>query len=107
MHLPTLFYTLATLTITTAVPVAAGNSLATPTPTQAIVAPSQASPVATPLMTPVGAYQCPQKQFKRCCMSLQQTSRMLIEGLGELVPVLGGISINSQITFQCMSVLSD
>jgi hypothetical protein len=105
MHIPTLFYTLATLTITTAVPVAAGKSMTAPTPTQAMMAPpSQVSPVESPSMTPVGAYQCPQKQFKRCCMSLQQTSRMLIDGIGELVPALGGISVSSQISFDCMFI---
>jgi hypothetical protein len=103
MHLPTLFYTLATLAITAAVPVTAENSTATPTATQAIDAPSQANPVATPSMTPVGAYRCPPKQFKRCCLTLQQTSRELIDGLGELVPVLGGLSVSSLISFDCMS----
>ncbi|GLI74995.1 hypothetical protein PoHVEF18_003245 [Penicillium ochrochloron] len=107
MHIPTLFYTLATLTITAAVPVSAGNSMTAPTPTQAMMAPSQVSPVATPSMTPVGAYQCPQKQFKRCCMSLQQTSRMLIDGIGELVPALGGISVSSQVSFDCKAMADD
>lgn len=101
MHIPTLFYTLATLTITTAVPVAAGNSMTAPTPTQALIAPSHVSPAETPSMTPVGAYQCPQKQIKRCCQSLQQASRMLIDGIGELVPALGGISVSSQVSFNC------
>lgn len=76
--------------------------MATPTPTQAIVDPSEAYPVDYPWMTPVGAYQCPQEQVKRCCMSLEQTSRMLIDGVGELVPVVNGLSISSQISFHCM-----
>ena len=50
MYLPTVFYTLATITITAAAPVAAGNSVTAPTPTQAIAALSQVSPVASPLM---------------------------------------------------------
>ncbi|KAJ5461476.1 uncharacterized protein N7458_003028 [Penicillium daleae] len=107
MHLPTLFYTLATLAITAAVPVTAENSTATPTATQAIDAPSQANPVATPSMTPVGAYRCPPKQFKRCCLTLQQTSRELIDGLGELVPVLGGLSVSSLISFDCKAMADD
>jgi hypothetical protein len=102
MYFPTLFCALTTLTIAAAVPVGVGSSMTTPTPTQAIVAPSQASPVDFPWMTPVGAYQCPQDQAKRCCMSLEQTSRMLIDGVGELVPALSSISISSQVSFHCM-----
>ncbi|OOQ85621.1 hypothetical protein PEBR_25464 [Penicillium brasilianum] len=101
MYFPTLFCALTTLTIAAAVPVAAGSSMTTPTPTQAIVDPSEAYPVDYPWMTPVGAYQCPQEQVKRCCMSLEQTSRMLIDGVGELVPVVNGLSISSQISFHC------
>lgn len=107
MHLATLIYSLATLTIATAVPLAPGNTVTVPTSTAANTAPSPVSSVAAPSMTPVGAYQCPPKQFKRCCMSVQQTSRMLIDSIGELVPVLGGIAISSQVSFDCMSALSD
>lgn len=107
MQLPKLIYSLATLTIATAVPLAPGNSVTAPTTTAAIMAPSLVSPVAVPSMTPVGAYQCPPKQFKRCCLSVQQTSRMLIDSIGKLVPALGGIGISSQVSFDCMFALSD
>ncbi|KAF3396310.1 hypothetical protein F1880_007019 [Penicillium rolfsii] len=107
MHIPTLFYTLATLTITAAVPVTAGSSMTVPSPTQAMIAPSQVSPVGIPSMTPVGAYQCPQKQLKKCCMSLQETSRMLVDGIGELVPALGGIAVSSKVSFNCVAMADD
>ncbi|KAJ5689277.1 hypothetical protein N7462_003669 [Penicillium macrosclerotiorum] len=102
MHLPSVFTSLATLlTITAAVPVVAQNTTPRPTPTKAAIPSPIFSSIATPSMTPVGAYQCPQKQFKQCCMSLEQTSRTIVHGLGELVPVLSGVQLSSAISFQC------
>ncbi|KAJ5223708.1 hypothetical protein N7468_008250 [Penicillium chermesinum] len=74
----------------------------TPTPTKALA--SASTPRTNPAMpsqSMVGAYQCPQNQFKRCCQSLQETSKEIMKGLGDLVPIVGGIQISSKISFQC------
>lgn len=94
------------LTIAVAIPVTQ-EPHATPAPTSAkptkpssAAAAQASSHLATP--SPVGAYSCPPKQFKQCCQSVEQTSHSIMKGLGELVPILGGIQISSQISFQCM-----
>lgn len=93
------------LTIAVAVPVAQ-EPHKVPTPASAeSTRPSSgtASHVSSHLPSPsmVGAYACPPKQLKQCCQSLQEESKGIVKGLGEIVPILGGIQISSKITFQC------
>ncbi|OQD73409.1 hypothetical protein PENDEC_c015G00849 [Penicillium decumbens] len=104
MHLTTLFASLSTLlTIAAAIPVAQDPSKpskpvisSTPTPTASTPTPS--------MITMVGPYQCPPNQQKQCCQSLQETSHDIMKGLGELVPILGGIQVSSKISFQCKNM---
>lgn len=106
MHFPTFITSLTTLlTVVTAVPVVAQDAapLRIPTPSKSMtpVASASQSQYATPTVSPVGAYSCPQKQYKACCQSLQETSKGIIKPLGELVPIVGGLQVSSAVSFQC------
>ncbi|KAJ6022173.1 hypothetical protein N7540_007677 [Penicillium herquei] len=115
MRFAPLLASLATLcSIVVAVPVAADPSLMQrPTPsksTPSVASTATPSHSATPsTLTLVGAYQCPRNQYKACCQSLEQTSKELMAPVGDLVPIVGGISISSQVSFQCnaMAPLTD
>ncbi|KAJ5708935.1 hypothetical protein N7493_010269 [Penicillium malachiteum] len=115
MRLASLFTSLATLcTIVVAIPVAADPSLMQmPTPsksTPSVASTASPSHSASPsTLTLVGAYQCPRNQYKACCQSLEQTTKELMKPVGDLVPIVGGISISSQVSFQCnaMAPLTD
>lgn len=111
MHIETIFSILASLAVASAVPVLQEYPVVPmPTPTMPAIASSSAtysSPSAassTPVV-PVGPYSCPEHQYKQCCQSLAQTSHDIIQPLGELVPIVGGIQISSAVSFQCMSPL--
>lgn len=105
MRFTTLITSFASLlAIAVAVPV--GQEQADPTPTSsAATRPSSASASHasshTPTPSPVGAYSCPPKQLKKCCQSVEETSKDLVKGLGEIVPLLSGVQISSKISFQC------
>ncbi|KAJ5099652.1 hypothetical protein N7532_006653 [Penicillium argentinense] len=101
MRLAVVLPTLATLTMTSAVPVVQDRN-PMPTPTQpAVQSASTATPTPSASATPVGPYTCPQKQTKKCCMSLSQTSKNLMKPLGDLLPILRGVQISSSVSFQC------
>ncbi|KAJ5181198.1 hypothetical protein N7491_000753, partial [Penicillium cf. griseofulvum] len=94
------------LSVTTASPMSSNK----PTPTSSVWKPlsspsssasvsASASP--TPSPNPYEAYTCPKDKFKSCCMSVQQTGKDVIQPLGELVPIVGGLELSSAISFQC------
>lgn len=60
-----------------------------------------ASSTSTKPTATVAAYACPTKQFKQCCQSVNSASKSIIEPLGKLVPIIGGLQISSAITLQC------
>ncbi|KAJ6110416.1 hypothetical protein N7486_002651 [Penicillium sp. IBT 16267x] len=106
MHLTPLLTIFATLcSITTAIPLGEdipAQSL-TPTPTfkpSAFASPSL-SASASPVRTPVGAYQCPPQQYKACCQGLQEATQGIFHSLGELIPTVGGLEVSSKVSFQC------
>ncbi|KAJ5108630.1 hypothetical protein N7456_005305 [Penicillium angulare] len=106
MHLTPLFALMATFcTLSVAVPVNHDHALAhNPSRTNVLASSSAAyaSPSATPSMiTVAGAYQCPPKQRKSCCTSLEETTKELMKPVSDLVPSIGGISISSKVSFQC------
>ncbi|KAJ5647233.1 hypothetical protein N7490_003605 [Penicillium lividum] len=108
MHLKlfTLFATLCT--ITTAIPFGHQDQ----TPTSAFIPASVSAllsqPSASPTRTPVGAYQCPQEQYKACCMSLEEASNdVIVKPLSDLVPMFGGIQVSSKLSFQCKNMADD
>lgn len=104
MYLNTFFTGLAAiLSVTSAVPMAKDKPTPTPSSSKALISPSSsASASPTPSLNPYEAYTCPAGKFKACCMSVQQTGHDIIKGLGELVPIVGGIQLSSAISFQCM-----
>ncbi|KAJ6107543.1 hypothetical protein N7523_008866 [Penicillium sp. IBT 18751x] len=112
MRFDTLFVSFsACLTVAAAIPVVQDHStqLPTPTPTPTSskpVIPSHSTPYGSPSATPsmVGAYECPPTQDKKCCQTLQETSHDVMQGLGRLVPILGGITVSSKVTFQCKTM---
>ncbi|EPS34510.1 hypothetical protein POX_a00516 [Penicillium oxalicum] len=109
MHFTTFIYTLLTLAVTstTAIPLSSGTpAIPSPKTKSSNLASSPVSAAATPSPTLVGAYQCPPNKYKRCCMSVQESSRELLTKVGDLVPALGGIAVSSQISFSC-STMSD
>lgn len=104
MHFTTFIYTLLTLAVTstTAIPLSSGTpAIPSPKTKSSNLASSPVSAAATPSPTLVGAYQCPPNKYKRCCMSVQESSRELLTKVGDLVPALGGIAVSSQISFSC------
>lgn len=108
MHLIQLLTGVVTLcSLGVAIPVANGRDASpntSPTPTMALTSASASEGIAAaPSQTMVGPYVCPPKQFKKCCQSLQETSKELMQGLGDVVPILGGVQISSKISFQCAS----
>ncbi|KAJ5759761.1 hypothetical protein N7520_006917 [Penicillium odoratum] len=110
MHLKlfTLFATLCT--ITTAVPFSHQEQTPTLTiiPKSASASHSQPSASASPTRIPVGAYQCPEKQYKACCMSLEEASKdIIVKPLSDLVPMFGGIQVSSKVSFQCNNMADD
>ncbi|KGO63992.1 hypothetical protein PITC_013600 [Penicillium italicum] len=94
------------LSVTTAIPMGSEN----PTPTsvsKSLISPSSsasASASATPSSNPYEAYTCPKDKFKSCCMSVQQTGKDVVKGLGDLVPAISGLQISSAISFQCRNM---
>lgn len=108
MRLETIISIFASLTVASAVPVVHEYPVVPmPTPTMPAIASSSAysPPYASSSVpaVPVGPYSCPQKEVKQCCLSLAQTSHDIIQPIGELVPLVGGIQISSKVSFQCMS----
>lgn len=99
----TIFTTLCS--VTTAIPLAQDTPAPalTPTPTfkPSAYASHSHSASASPVRTPVGAYQCPQQQYKACCQSLEKETQGIFESLGELVPFMGGVQVSSKVSFQC------
>lgn len=112
MRFTSLFGAFSTLlSAAAAIPVAQGPSVQSPTPSKPVI-PSASTPYVSQSPTPsmfalVGAYDCPPQQQKQCCQSLQETSHDIMEGLGELVPALGGIQISSKMVFQCKNMTPD
>ncbi|KAJ5191572.1 uncharacterized protein N7498_010557 [Penicillium cinerascens] len=99
------------LSAAAAIPVAQASSIRSPTTSKPVI-PSASTPYISQSPTPsmlalVGAYECPPSQQKQCCQSLEQTSKDIMEGLGELVPILGGIQISSKMVFQCKNMAPD
>ncbi|KAF7712243.1 Uncharacterized protein PECH_004336 [Penicillium ucsense] len=113
MHFTTLIYTLTMLAMTTsAIPLSPTSPSiaavkASKTGPSPLASPAVASSAAKASATPVGAYQCPPNKYKRCCMSIQEGSRELLDKVGELVPTLGGIAVSSQISFSCKVMADD
>ncbi|CAL5871288.1 uncharacterized protein PFLUO_LOCUS5538 [Penicillium psychrofluorescens] len=66
-----------------------------------------ASSTSTKPTATVAAYACPTKQFKQCCQSVNSASKSIIEPLGKLVPIIGGLQISSAITLQCKHMKDD
>lgn len=107
MRLSFLLTSLVTCTFVTAIPL--GNDISKEkTPSKTDQTPSKPNSTketasAHPsTLTVAGPYSCPPKQYKACCMSLEETSKELMHPVGELVPIVGGIAISSQVSFQCM-----
>ncbi|KAJ5573767.1 uncharacterized protein N7459_008194 [Penicillium hispanicum] len=112
MYLPTIFSSLATLlAVTAAVPLGPDTQKLKPTPTPSRPITPSVSPSSSTYrpatVTPVGAYSCPQQQYKQCCQSLQEASQDVTQKLGEVVPILGGLQISSKISFQCKDMKKD
>ncbi|KAJ5134501.1 hypothetical protein N7448_000479 [Penicillium atrosanguineum] len=106
MRFNTLFASISALvTVAVAIPVAQDPPTQLPTPSKPVI-PSASTPYGTPSATPsmVGAYQCPPTQQKQCCQTLQETSHDVMKSLGALVPILGGITVSSKVTFQCKAM---
>ncbi|KAJ5280320.1 hypothetical protein N7478_005692 [Penicillium angulare] len=106
MHIKPLFVLIATFcTLSAAVPFNHDHALAhnpSRTNLQASSSAAYASSSSTPSMiTVAGAYQCPPKQHKSCCTSLEETTKELMKPVSDLVPSIGGISISSKVSFQC------
>ncbi|KAJ5620827.1 hypothetical protein N7510_004811 [Penicillium lagena] len=107
-------YLLTLIVPAIAVPVAHGDSPASigaPSLSSAATSshwhkPSSVALAATPTAT-VAAYACPDKQFKRCCQSVESASKSLISPLGKLFPMLNGLQISSEINFQCNPMKDD
>ncbi|KAJ5536475.1 hypothetical protein N7513_009661 [Penicillium frequentans] len=109
MHLSPLLTVFATLcSITVAIPLGQDTPAQdlTPTPTfkPSASASHSHSASASPVRTPVGAYQCPQQQYKACCQSLEQETQGIFQSLGDLVPFMGGVQVSSKVSFQCKNM---
>ncbi|KAJ5851359.1 uncharacterized protein N7529_010744 [Penicillium soppii] len=107
MYLTTIFTGLTMILAVTAIPVAHEKPSPTPSMSKALISPSSASASAsasaspTPSPNPFEAYTCPKGKYKSCCMSVQETGHSVIQPLGELVPMVGGLQLSSAISFQC------
>ncbi|CAI7624764.1 unnamed protein product [Penicillium bialowiezense] len=94
----------AIFSVASAIPMASERPTPTPSMSKALISPSSsasASASPTPSVNPYEAWSCPATKTKACCMSVQQTSKDIIQPLGELVPIVGGLQVSSAITFQC------
>ncbi|KAJ6131943.1 hypothetical protein N7471_007158 [Penicillium samsonianum] len=106
MHLTTLFMGLVSLlSITAAIPMASEKPTTTSSVSKSLISPSSSASVSpTPSPNPYEAYTCPKGKYKSCCMSVQQTGKDIINPLGELVPVVGGIEVSSALSFRCKNM---
>ncbi|KAJ5672786.1 hypothetical protein N7507_001913 [Penicillium longicatenatum] len=112
MHLTPLLTIFATLcSITTAIPLGQDTpaEALTPSPTfkPSASASYSHSALASPVRTPVGAYQCPQQQYKACCQSFEEETQGIFKSLGDLVPFIGGVQVSSKVSFQCKNMNED
>ncbi|KAJ5665221.1 uncharacterized protein N7477_007669 [Penicillium maclennaniae] len=89
MRFDTLFASFsAFLTVAAAIPVVQDHSTPLPTPTSSkSEIPSHSTPYGSPSATPS-----------------METSHDVMQGLGRLVPILGGITVSSKVTFQCKTM---